>query len=261
LSVTKLKQYIERYDKVGRFNYAKFSALIKDLDIGLTVGPSTVIAKKVIGELYEVAFIDEKFEKTLREYAALGDTREALSKQNKSHSTNVGGSMLVVRDNANHPYTVIFDGDGEYVSPSIINHSSTCLIVENLENFLQIEKTLALVAENSTEKFTVVFAGGNAVTNKLHAGYFESFEKVILFLDLDLGGLQIANALKNLVPSVEMTFFMAPNTEQLLSAVIGTQKSNYLEKVIGMAEKQPFLRPACRLIIKHKKVLEQEAYL
>jgi 5S rRNA maturation endonuclease (ribonuclease M5) len=95
----------------------------------------------------------------------------------------------------------------------------------------------------------------------LHAGYFESFEKVILFLDLDLGGLQIANALKNLVPSVEMTFFMAPNTEQLLSAVIGTQKSNYLEKVIGMAEKQPFLRPACRLIIKHKKVLEQEAYL
>ena len=265
MSIINLKQYLEKIIQGKPVNYPVFKKLVES-NTPYQVSSKSVQIQKERGDLYKVKFLSDELKDSLNRLAGLDVTsRVSLATQNKSHSQKVSGSMINCRRGEEHPYVVLVEKSGDFTSPYEYPNHTDCLIVENLENFLFIKDTINCLESNPEIDFKnltdTIFSAGNAITNSFHKLFLNQFSRVFLLLDLDLGGLKTAASLKKMLSEKEVHFLIAPNTDKLLSEVVSEQKPEYLIKIETIGQKNPFLYEAASLIRKHRKTVEQEAYL
>ena len=265
MSSSQLGLYLKKIDENIPINYPKFKKLVRSLNLPYSLRKESINSRKVKGDLYHVQILSRDLEKALRKMADLDrHSRVSLATQNRSHSKKVSGSILSCRKEGNHPYIIRFEHSGSFHSPADYQPSATCLVIENLENFLQISKTLEVLKNLlplSPDPVEIVFADGMSVANSFHKKYFSQFNEILLFLDLDAGGLNIAAAVHNLVPEASVVFLIASTTEKALENVESLQGSEYLKKIEAIGRSHVFLRRAAELICYHRKIIEQEAFL
>lgn len=266
MSIRQIKNYLDKIGEAKPINYPKFKKLVGSLGLPYELNSSTVYMKKIKRDLYEVRILSNELEDALKKFTELNyESRVSLASQNKSHYQKVSGSMLICRKGQEHPYVVVFDREGNYQSPISCDPKTSCLIIENLENFLFVQNTLDSLSSDSllvpNQISDLIFSDGKAITNSLHHEFLSSFDRLFLFLDLDRGGLKIAASLKKSLPQAEMVFLISQHTKTMLSNVVSMESPEYLKEVEVLGRDNPFLYDAATLILEYRKTIEQEAFL
>jgi len=245
-------------------NYPSFYKFVEALNLDQTISPDLFKAVKDKGDQYVVTILSSQLESSLKQLAETDvSQRSSLAQQNSSHSTGAGGSLVVFKQTFGHSQVLEFDRGGNFTPE--FNQTKICLILENIDNFLNAKSTFAFLAKNSSldqgEPVDIYFASGNAITNKLHQNLFKHYEAIYLALDLDLGGLKIANTFKSTYGDNKVEYLIPIDIEARLNQVVKRKNSDYLKQIEAIGRNTPSLVEACSLIIKHRKILEQESYI
>jgi len=157
----------------------------------------------------------------------------------------------------------MIDADGEYRSP--ITLSNDALVIENRQNFIDVEQTVQFLEKHTGFKLkpgmNIIFAEGNVISNALHKKFLSQYQHIHLCMDVDLGGLTIAKNLMSLLPKTAFSFMVPRDIEQRLARVVLRKEKHYIDAVIQLGVSTPALAPYASLIKNTQKTLEQESYL
>lgn len=260
-----LKNHLDKI-KVGEpINIKAFNNLLTELSgFGGFDDDSLHTFKK--GKLHLVTYIDADKLAYLESYShQSSNDRVSAAMQNRSHSFKVNGSLLLIAKRYQHPSVVVFK-DGSYVPAW--EPTKQAVIIENKELFIHIEQTCKFlikhcgISEVELNTMDIILGAGNEITNSLHTPFLNKYQKIHLCLDFDLGGITIAKTLiDSLSKAIDVSFLVPDDIEGRLKNVIKECNSDYMERVFNTTSMPLVLLPYMGLIIKHRKVLEQEAYL
>jgi hypothetical protein len=180
-----------------------------------------------------------------------------------SHKHPVSQAMIILWPNQqSHPVVVLNDVKG---IKSPVTLGQRLLIIENQENFVQKDQTLAFLnhqfSDFNDQALDIVWGSGNAISNRLNKAFFNHYHHIDCLLDLDIGGLTTFANICELTSHPRISFLLPPCAdEQLKKSKIDLQ-NEHLPDLRKFRENYPLLRLAIELMIHHKKMLEQEIYL
>ena len=259
-----LSNYIKNIDSEKSINLNAFYKLVDKLKLTHRREAQDVDATKYKGQLYIVTRINDELMSELRALIAEnGNSRAAAAIQNRSHSVNVNGSFLLIREQLSKPVVVMMDADGQYHCPT--PQSKQALVIENRQNFIDVDLMVNFLEEHTTFRLTpkmnIIFSEGNEISNALHKKFLSHYERLHLCMDVDLGGLTIARNLMSLLPGTQFNFLMPDDIAERLDKVVEREQADYINKVLTIGLSIPALAPVAKLIKDKQKTLEQESYL
>jgi len=262
--MSRLSNYIKNIDAEKPINLNAFYKLVDSLRLTHPREAQDVGAIKHKGQLYIVTQIKDELIAELRILTEVnGVTRAAAATQNKSHSVNVSGSFLLIREQFSNPVVVMIDTDGEHHSP--IPLSAEALVLENRQNFIDADLMISFLEKHTafrlTPKMNIIFSEGNEISNALHKKLLSKYQQLHLCLDVDLGGLTIARNLMSLLPDTQFNFLMPDDIAERLDNIVEREQAGYIDEVIKIGLSTPALAPVAKLIKDKQKTLEQESYL
>lgn len=264
MNYKRLSQYIEKICSNEPVDLSKFYNLLDSLKLTHERKESDIKGFKQKGSNYIVNYIAPDLLKEIKALCLSDEkSRVAASRQNRSHSANVNGSFIIVRKGINNPFIVMVDQDGNSCSEN--KQSQTALLIENRQNFIEIDKTISFLERTTCcifeQGIDVIFTVGNEISNSLHKKYLSHYKHLYCCFDLDLGGLTIANNLATLLPGIESDFLVPDDIKQRLGNIVELRDEKYIESVIKLGVSNPKLAPYAKLIRDSLKTLEQESYL
>jgi hypothetical protein len=189
--------------------------------------------------------------------------RISAAEAGNSHRHPVSKAMLILWPyQSEHPVVVLNSTDDIKTPAKLSQH---LLIMENQENFVRKDKMLSFLTREisgfSDEHLDVVFASGNAITNKLNKAFFNHYSRIDCLLDLDIGGLEIFQSLDKLTQHPALNFLLPNCAESLLSKYGMALKDQHLRRLRKLTASCPKLERSFNLIAKTRKMLEQEIYI
>lgn len=259
-----LSSILEKIDEGKAINLQAFLKTIESIGLNTKDIKNSLSLERHKGDLYYVSFKDLTIREQLHKVALNKDeTHISAALQNNSHSYNVDCSFILARRLFNHPYVITFDENGKYYLPE----NDTCsklLVIENLSCFMNIEKSIKFLQSNcdySPDSDTcIIFGAGNQLNNKLHESFLKSFKQVDLFLDVDVGGLQIAKTLGSTCNSI-VRFIIPLNIGDRLKKVEIGLDENQREYVFSTGNQIPFLTHICSIMLKTNRSIEQQSFI
>ncbi|WP_108449644.1 hypothetical protein [Halomonas sp. BN3-1] len=186
--------------------------------------------------------------------------------QGNSHNARVSGVMLTVRSYRQpHPQVVLVDMAGNINAGTASPPAERAVIVENLENFLNLTGTLALLPECGLgpewQEADILYGSGNSITNHLLTPAFQQYREIGCLFDPDPGGIRMCDTLyqRGELPPLH---FLAPAdlTERLAASTRMIDKGQREQLAMHMRRSPPCAHVG-GLIFKTGKHLEQETYL
>jgi len=214
---------------------------------------------------YQVDILDENAFAMLQERfpAFTIHNRVSATVSGNSHKHPVSQAMVIIwAHQHNHPVVVLNDG---LRINSPVTLGQRLLIIENQENFVQKDQTLAFLKSQfphfNDEMLDIAHASGNAISNRLNKLFFEHYQQIDCLLDLDIGGLTIFANVYQLTQHPHLNFLLPPCAAELLEQSRIDLQEKHLAELRKLREAYPLLNPAIELMVNHKKMLEQEMYL
>ena len=221
--------------------------------------------QKISRSSYQVSIIDEeqfvRLQADFPDYAITNRVSAALA--GNSHKHTVSQAMIILwPDQHSHPIVVLNDING-ITAP--VTLGQRLLIIENQENFVQKNESLAFLKHQfpdfNDEALDIAWGSGNAISNRLNKAFFNHYQYIDCLLDLDIGGLTTFANICELTFHPRISFLLPSCADkQLKNSKIDIQ-NEHLPALRKFRENYPLLRPAIELMIRHKKMLEQEIYL
>jgi len=262
--MSRLSNYIKNIDSNTPINLSSFFKCVGKLRLSQRCDSQNIKTTKIKGSLYTVDWISAELMDELRTLAVgNGNSRALAATQNRSHSVKVSGSFLLIRDKSTIPVVVMIDGAGEYQSP--ISQSKQALVIENRQNFIDVEIMISFLEKYTAFKYeegmNIIFSEGNEISNTLHKKFLSNYDCMHLCMDVDLGGLTISKNLMSLLANTKFNFLVPDDIETRLDRVVERESPEYIEGVIKMGLSTPALAPYAKLIKDKQKTLEQESYL
>ncbi|MGZ4955402.1 MAG: hypothetical protein ACXV8Q_09845 [Methylobacter sp.] len=221
--------------------------------------------QKLAKSSYQVSIIDEErfalFQADFPGYTITNRVSAALA--GDSHKHPVSQAMIVLwTHQQSHPVVVLNDVNG-IKAPVMLGRR--LLIIENQENFVQKNETLAFLKRQfpdfNNEELDIAWGSGNTISNRLNKAFFNHYQHIDCLLDLDIGGFTTFANIWELTSHPRISFLLPSCADdQLKNSKIDLQ-NEHLPALRKFHENYPLLRPAIELMIHHKKMLEQEMYL
>lgn len=262
----RLQGYLDKIKQGKAIDLLAFKRYLRGLNLSVAHEIDALQARQVKPGRYMVEHIPKALQTALDAYADVStDSRVSAARQNRSHAVSVSGSMLVVRRGTSHPEVVLIAPDGAAVVP--FTCSTRALVIENLENFLFIEQTVAFLARHcgftcdQLRQTDIIFANGRQITNKLHANFLCNYEQVDLLLDFDLGGFEIAASLFKLLAEISGRYILPDDIQSRLEKIQSPIAHHELERIVTIAKTHERLLDAAMIMKQYQRVLEQENYL
>ncbi len=214
---------------------------------------------------YQVTILDTAlFAQLQAEFPAQNiHSRLSAAQAGDSHKHRVSQAMIILWSTSqSHPVVVLNDAQG-INTPVKLNKQ--LLIIENQENFIQKDLTLAFVKQQfpnfELDDFDIAHGAGNAICNSLNYAFFQHYTHIACLLDLDIGGLNIFANLASLTQHTQLSFLLPPCASTLLPQSKINLQQEQLPELRRLLDNCPALRPAIELIVNSGKMLEQEMYL
>jgi hypothetical protein len=261
----KISEYLAKIESKTPVNFTVFARLLEAEGFSYEKVLSIFSVTKINKTRYDVAIKNDQVFSELqikfpKQYVL---DRVSAANAGNSHRHPVSKSMLIVWSyQSDHPVVILNSAD--FISTPV-TPSHNLLIVENQENFVQKENTLDFlikeIPEFSDEHLDVVFASGNAITNKLNKTFFNHYSRIDCLLDLDIGGLEIFQSLDKLTQHPKLNFLVPACAEKLLLESKNNLEEQHLPRLRKLAASCPKLEQPFKLIAKTRKLLEQEIYL
>lgn len=183
-----------------------------------------------------------------------------------SHQVGVAGSLLVIQQHSWPQPQVAFSQDGKHWQPAV-DKGKHLVIIENMQNFLHLESSLQFIMQQcqlnvSPDNIIFAYGAGNAASKACHQHYYRQFSAIHCLFDIDLGGVQIYAAIKQLLgDSVPVNFLVPKDIEQRLQQSRRALTNEALAELHKLHAKHPELHGVLTLMYQTKKKLEQESYL
>jgi len=262
--MNRLLSYIQSIDSERPINLSAFFKLVDSLILTHRREAQDVLATKFKGQLYTITQINDALMSELRVLAVdNGRSRAAAAIQNRSHSVNVNGSFLLIREQFSNPIVVMIDADGHQHAP--IPLSQQALVIENRQNFIDADLMIRFLEKHTAfrlmPKMNIIFSEGNEISNALHKNFLSQYDQLHLCMDFDLGGLTIARNLMSLLPDSQINFLVPDDMAERLDKIIERKQAIYIDEVIKIGLATPELAAVAKLIKDKQKTLEQESYL
>ena len=267
MSISQVAGYINKIEKGLPIKLASLIAIVNETPALSDFDINGFQPVKVGAHTYVLAGVTADQLAILRRYVDnFGVDIVTGALQNNSHAFKVNGSMLLTQRYSSHPSVILFK-DGEFTPPT--KPAKKVLIVENRELFIHCDKTFAFLEAHcglslvELVQMDMILGSGLEIANSLHTSFLNECQEIYLCLDFDLGGLKIAKNLIDKLPNhIDITFLVPDDIEARLSSVIQPFDIKYLHRAYSYTTRlPPMLLPHLELIIKHQRVLEQEAYL
>ncbi|GAB2715118.1 hypothetical protein [Halomonas garicola] len=202
-----------------------------------------------------VAWLEEAHASERIEGARLGN----------SHRARVSGAVLLMRrHDQRHPQVILVEDDTPHFP---VPPAPRALLVENLENFLALDATLALLPEcglgTEWQQADVLYGSGNSVTNHMLTPALQRYQAIGCLFDPDPGGIRMCDTLfrRGSLPPLQ---FVAPsNLEERLQRaaaprLVSPAQRRELSRYIS---RTPPVAKVAELIRRSGRSLEQETYL
>ncbi|WP_324730647.1 hypothetical protein [Pseudomonas paeninsulae] len=208
---------------------------------------------------------EDRFAELIREYEPSAITgRIGAAFDGDSHREAVSGSLLITRSVSQPHPSVVLLGEHAWVSPHAPRLAA--LLVENLENFLALEQTLAFLAGcgvvERSDDLDIIFSAGNQITNRLNVPFLSQYQSLYCLFDADLGGLKMYRTLLHSLPDkTEVVFVYPGDIARRLGAsryLLSRQARQDLLEFVGLSKETNEL---IGLMRDSQKALEQETYL
>lgn len=187
--------------------------------------------------------------------------------ENKKVELSVHGNSKKAKSDFSHlliklnhydvvPWVVVFDKN-EYKYLFKEKLKKKIIIIENEDSFGNLEQSFHNEQLDLSE-FNFILGFGNYITDRNFREFLNSYDHVICFLDIDLGGLKTFASLKANLSS-KTTFYFSNKMEDYLRAYgneIGDKA--YLQALSFI--NSPGLDQVVKAIKQHKKFAEQEIF-
>lgn len=243
----------------------KLSSVISSLEkegVSRSFALSSLESKHVGNGYYIILSISPELEGIISRLDVDRTSRCSLATQNKSHNTSVGYSFLLIKKESGHPSVVTFDSNGFSVKDFEL--SKHLVIIENLKNFSMCLESMDFLRTHCQLEhdgdIDIVYGSGKNATSKLMKTFYDRYSHIYLFLDMDLGGLEIAKSIMDLT-TTPCEFMMPAHIETYLQNVVAQTSEQKIEKIYALASRRAELVKAANAMIKHRKEFEQEGYL
>lgn len=259
-----ISKYLEKIKSGKQINFDSFRKQLYHQGYDDQAILKIFSAQKTSRLSYLVSIIDEErfaqLQADFPDYAITNRVSAALA--GDSHKHPVSQAMIILWPNQHsHPVVVLNDING-IIAP--VTLGQRLLIIENQENFVRKNESLAFLKHqfaDFNDEVDVAWGSGNAISNRLNKSFFNHYQHIDCLLDLDIGGLTTFANLCELTSHPLLNFLLPPcANEQLKNSKIDLQ-NEHLPSLRKFHENYPLLRPAIKLMIRHKKMLEQEMYL
>jgi hypothetical protein len=179
-----------------------------------------------------------------------------------SHRAGVSGSCLLIRSEPHpHPVVALYEVNHWHVPRPT---GAVGVIVENLENFLELQRTLSLVSgllQRKPAQIELIYGSGNQVTNRLNSAFLGSFSELHCLFDADPGGLRMYATLRKQLPALRIQFLVPTDVEQRLERSrysLGAPGRQDILQYVGLSPETDQLIYCMR---QQDAILEQETYL
>ncbi len=214
---------------------------------------------------YQVGIIDqERFAQLQADFPEYTiNNRVSAAQAGDSHKHPVSQAMIILwPSRQNHPLVILNDKDG---IKAPVKLGQRLLIIENQENFVQKDLTLAFLKCQfpgfNDQALDIAWGSGNAISNRLNKAFFNHYQHIDCLLDLDMGGLKTFANICELTAHPRISFLLPPCAdEQLKNSKIDLQ-NEHLPDLRKFHKNYPLLRPVIDLMVRYLKMLEQEIYL
>jgi hypothetical protein len=263
-SQTRLSDYLEKVVAGKPINYGAFE---KQLELaGITdrqrrdlfrvelAGPN----RHTVEILDQVAF-NELQNRFVQQ--ALTDRVSAAAAGN-SHRVSVSGACLLLRrESVPHPQVVLFEGK-EWHCP--VKPAERALLVENLENFLALERTLAILPDCGwcpNEPVDLLYAAGNQITNAILQPFLSRYAELNCLFDPDPGGIHMFRTLRQRMPQYSMRFLYPQDIEARLAVSNRLLDVHVRTDLINYTGISPEVDRLIALLRRTNRTLEQETYI
>lgn len=214
---------------------------------------------------YQVSIIDEgRFARLRHDFPDYSITdRVSAARAGDSHKHPVSQAMIILWPNRqSHPVVVLNDADGINAPLAL---GKRLLIIENQENFVQKDQTLAFLKCQfpgfDDEALDIAWGSGNAISNRLNKAFFNHYQQIDCLLDLDIGGLKTFVNIYELTCHRRINFLLPPCAADLLEKSKIDLEDKHRTVLCKFRDNYPPLRSVIELMANHKKMLEQEMYL
>lgn len=182
-----------------------------------------------------------------------------LSIHGNSKKAKSDYSYLLINMNYNDsiPEVVVFNKEN-YISKFDFNNlKSKLMIIENEDNFFNIINSFKNDDINLNE-YNFVFGSGNEITDKNFIKFFDLYDCIYCYLDIDLGGLKTFSTLeKNLNSNVN--FYFSESMKVLLSKYGKNITDKEYLSVLSYSDNLK-LKKVISSILSTKKFAEQEIF-
>jgi hypothetical protein len=179
-----------------------------------------------------------------------------------SHRASVSGSYLLIRSQSHpHPVVALYEVD-HWQAPRPTGQVG--VIVENLENFLDLERTLTLITgllHRAHTEIELIYGSGNQVTNRLNTAFLDSFSELHCLFDVDPGGLRMYATLRKQLPSSRLRFLAPADVEERLGRSRYSLSGQSSQDILQYAGLSPETDQLIHHMRRQNAVLEQETYL
>ena len=181
-----------------------------------------------------------------------------LSVHGNSKKAKSDFSHLLIKINHNDvvPWVVVFDKN-EFQYNFSDRFKKKLIIIENEDSFGNLERSFHGENLNLSE-FNFVLGFGNYVTDRNFRDFLNSYEEVVCFLDIDLGGLKTFSSLENNLKT-NTSFYFSEKMERYLTAY-GKNINDKDYAQVSRFRNSKGLAPVIKAIKQHKKFAEQEVF-
>lgn len=183
-----------------------------------------------------------------------------------SHNARVSAAMITVRNRRqSHPQVVMVDTQGTIDTGAAALPAERAVIVENLENFLNLTGTLALLPECGLgpewQEADILYGSGNSITNRLLTPFFQKYREIGCLFDPDPGGIRMCDTLYRMGDIPTLLFLAPANLQERLAISTRTVDKAQRKQLVKHIRRSPPCAQVGELIFKTGKQLEQETYL
>jgi hypothetical protein len=260
-----ISKYLENIKSGKPINFDSFCKQLLQQEYDTQTILKIFWTQKVSRSKYQVSIIDEerfaRLQADFPDYAITNRVSAALA--GDSHKHPVSQAMIILWPNRqSHPIVVLNDVNG---LKSPVTLCQRLLIIENQENFVQKNESLAFLKHQfpgfNIEELDIAWGSGNAISNRLNKAFFNHYQHIDCLLDLDIGGLKTFANICELTSHPRISFLLPFSAEEQLKNSKIDLQNEHLPDLRKYHENYPPLRPAIEVMIRHKKMLEQEIYL
>ncbi|AOS96152.1 hypothetical protein AUP74_00683 [Microbulbifer aggregans] len=193
--------------------------------------------------------------------------RISASHSGKSHSERVEGNALMIQHISWDRPRVAFSRDGQtWIEDEPAG--DILVIVENLQNFIRFEETIALVVDRcglsaAPSEITLLFGAGQAAAKACNRTLYTRYREVHTLLDLDAGGIKIYGSIKALLANtgLQPRFLVPDNIDAYLARATSSMSQDERTAIHCAGRAHPELTYLLQRLYLTGKKLEQETYL